>query len=181
MEYAQLVNLMTSAHQLCRNSSLYGHFTDRKLVSGTQSYTYKSDKIQFTWYQSKASYINPTCATFLHTKINNTCPLFPTKKKRGGGKLPQCITYIHNGVTHTVSYHIHLLFPCAYKIMSHLIIIQYNKTDNYSSLFKSYFLKEEFFSYLLNILISVERRHLSMWKSTLKTIIYIWPIITKED
>jgi hypothetical protein len=55
---------------------------DRKLVSGTQSYTYKSDKIQFTWYQSKVSYINLTCATFLHTKINNTCPLFPTK--RGG-------------------------------------------------------------------------------------------------
>jgi len=46
--------------------------------------------------------------------------------------------------------------------MCHLIIIQYNKTDNYSSLFNSYFLKEEFFSYLLNLLISVERRHLSM-------------------
>jgi len=41
MKYAQLVNLMTSTHQLCQNSSLYGHFMDRKVVSGTQSYTYK--------------------------------------------------------------------------------------------------------------------------------------------
>jgi hypothetical protein len=109
----RLVNSMTSTHQLRHISSLYGHFMDREVVSGTLCNTY-SDR-NTIYLVSKKSFLHKSTLCNIPSYKKLIIPAL-SLQKRGKETATMCNTHTHYGVKHAMSLHTHLFFPTCTKL-----------------------------------------------------------------